>query len=172
MRYQNLAKFFEVLPKDDSEVIYLLMGKIYPEYDERKIGISNQLVIKAISKATGTEIKKIIHEWKMLGDLGEVAEKFTLHKKQSTLNSHILTTTKVLENLRKLPSLEGKGTVNKKLGIITELLTSADPLEAKYITRSLIGDLRIGIQESTIRDALALAFFKKDKAKASLIVLS
>ena len=168
-KVEILSKFFEVLPKDDSEVIYLLMGKIYPEYDERKIGISNQLVIKTISKATGTEIKKIIHEWKMLGDLGEVAEKFTLHKKQSTLNSHILTTTKVLENLRKLPSLEGKGTVNKKLGIITELLTSADPLEAKYITRSLIGDLRIGIQESTIRDALALAFFKKDKDVSEII---
>src|SRR3989339_178344 len=168
-KIEILSKFFEVLPKDDSEVIYLLMGKIYPEYDERKIGISNQLVIKTISKATGTEIKKIIHEWKMLGDLGEVAEKFTLHKKQSTLNSHILTTTKVLENLRKLPSLEGKGTVNKKIAIITELLTSADPLEAKYIARSLIGDLRIGIQESTIRDALALAFFKKDKDVSEII---
>ena len=44
------------------------------------------------------EEKKIIHEWKVIGDLGLVAEKFTLHKKQHTLHSHILTIKKVIEN--------------------------------------------------------------------------
>jgi len=51
--------------------MYLLQGDIYPEYDERRIGISNQLAIKAISKATGTNPKKIIQEWKSVGDLGK-----------------------------------------------------------------------------------------------------
>ncbi len=161
-----LSKFLRLLPEKDIEVMYLLLGDIYPEYDERRIGISNQLTIKAISKATGIETKKIIHEWKTIGDLGKVAEKFTLHKKQLTLHSHILTTEKVLENLRKLPDLEGKGTVNKKLALITELLTSAEPIEAKYLVRTLIGDLRIGTKESTIREAICSAFFHNDK-KAS-----
>lgn len=146
--------------------MYLLQGDIYPEYDERRIGISNQLAIKAISKATGTDTKKIIHEWKAIGDIGKTAEKFTLHKKQATLHSHILTTEKVLENLRKLPELEGKGTVSKKLSLITELLTSAEPIESLYLIRTLIGDLRIGVQESTIREAMSKAFFNRDK-KAS-----
>ncbi|GAJ18299.1 unnamed protein product, partial [marine sediment metagenome] len=106
-----LSKFLKSLKESDRDIMYLLLGDIYPEYDERRIGISNQLTIKAISKATGTDTKKIIHEWKIIGDLGKVAEKFTLHKKQSTLHSHILTIEKVLENLRKLPELEGKGTV-------------------------------------------------------------
>jgi DNA ligase 1 len=144
--------------------MYLLLGDIYPEYDERRIGISNQLAIKAISKATGTEPKKIVQEWRKIGDLGKVAEKFISHKKQSTLQSHILTTEKVLTNLRKLPELEGKGTVNKKIALITELLTSASPIEALYLVRTLIGDLRVGTKESTIREAIASAFFdgKKD----------
>lgn len=158
-----LSKFLKYIPKDDSDVMYLLMGDIYAEYDERRIGISNQLAIKAISKATGTELKKVVHEWKVLGDIGDVAEKFTLHKKQSTLHSRLLTTAKVLENLRKLPELVGKGTVNKKLVLITELLTSAEPVEAKYLVRTLIGDLRIGVQESTIKEAMALAFFRRTK---------
>jgi len=161
-----LSKFLKSLKESDRDVMYLLLGDIYPEYDERRIGISNQLTIKAISKATGTDTKKIIHEWKIIGDLGKVAEKFTLHKKQSTLHSHILTTEKVLENLRKLPELEGKGTVNKKLSLITELLTSASPLEALYLVRTLIGSLRIGTQESTIRQALAKTFFKGGKEDA------
>jgi DNA ligase 1 len=159
-----LSKFLKYLSEQDKEIMYLLLGDIYPEYDERRIGISNQLAIKAISKATGTEPKKIVQEWRKIGDLGKVAEKFISHKKQSTLQSHILTTEKVLTNLRKLPELEGKGTVNKKIALITELLTSASPIEALYLVRTLIGDLRVGTKESTIREAIASAFFdgKKD----------
>src|SRR3970040_2223863 len=124
-----LAKFLKHLDEKDRDVLYLLLGDIYPEYDERRIGISTQLAIKAIAKATGSEEKHVVHEWKTIGDLGKVAEALTAHKKQSTLHSHILTTEKVLENLRKLPALEGKGTVNKKLALITELLSSASPVE-------------------------------------------
>lgn len=155
-----LSKFLEHLSEEDREALYLLEGNIYPEYEEKKIGISNQLALKAISKATGTEIKKVINDWKKIGDIGEVAKKLTHEKKQRTLASHILTVKKVLENLRKLPELEGKGTIDKKLALITELLTSAEPSEALYLTRTLIGDLRIGIQESTVREALAKAFFE------------
>lgn len=164
-----LSRFLKHLSDSDKEVMYLLMGEIYPEYDERKIGVSNQLAIQAISKATGIEKSKIVKEWKTIGDLGKVAEKFTFHKKQSTLNSHVLTTEKVLENFRKLPELEGKGTVGKKLALITELLTSASPTEALYLVRTLIGDLRMGVQESTIREAMAGAFFENRKESAQQI---
>lgn len=156
-----LSKFLEDIPADDRDVLYLLLGDIYPEYDERRIGISNQLVIKALSKSIGIETKDIVKEWKSIGDIGKVAEKLTKHKKQSTLHSHILTTEKVIGNFRKLPELEGKGTVDRKLSLITELLTSATPIEAKYLARTLIGDLRIGIKESTIRESINSAFFDK-----------
>ncbi len=158
-----LSKFLREINEEDKDILYLLQGEIYPEYSEKKIGISNQLAIQAISRSTGTEKDKVVKEWKSIGDLGKVAEKLVSHKKQSTLQSHVLTTEKVLENLRKLPELEGKGTVNKKLALITELLTSASPVESLYLIRTLIGDLRIGVQESTIRDAMAKAFFDEDK---------
>ena len=154
-----LAKFLKNIDEKDRDVLYLLLGDIYPEYDERKIGISNQTAIKAISKATGVDEKTVVHEWKGIGDLGKVAEKLTSKKKQATLHRNILTIEKVLENLRKLPELEGKGTVGKKLALITELLTSASPSEALYLIRTLIGDLRIGVKESTVRDSMAAAFF-------------
>jgi len=164
-----LSKFLKQLPEKDKDVMYLLLGDIYPEYDERRIGISNQLTIQAISKATGIEKNLVVREWKEIGDLGKVAEALTKRKKQSTLHKHILTTEKILENLRKLPDLVGKGTVSKKLALITELLTSASPLEALYITRTLIGDLRIGVQESTIREGFVQAFFKKDKPTSEIV---
>lgn len=164
-----LSKFLKELSESDRDVLYLLMGDIYPEYNEKKIGISNQLVIKAISKAIGVNSDKVVSEWKSIGDLGKVAEKLTKNKKQITLQSHILTTEKVLENMRKLPELEGKGTVDKKISLITELLTSASPIESLYIVRTLIGDLRIGIKESTIRDAMLSAFFESRKEFAEKI---
>jgi DNA ligase-1 len=164
-----LAEFLEKVPADDKEVMYLLIGSVFPEYSEKKIGISNQLAIQAISKSTGVEKPEVVKHWKKLGDLGKVAEELTKKKRQSTLRSHIVTTEKVLTNLQKLPELEGKGTISKKLSLITELLTSASPIEAKYLIRTLIGDLRIGVQESTIRDAMASAFFQGKKEAAEKI---
>ncbi len=163
-KIEILSEFLKELEKGEREVIYLLLGNIYPEYDDRKIGISSQLAIKAISKAVGVDKEKVVKEWKSIGDLGKVAEKLSKDRRQHTLESHILTTEKVLENLRKLPSLEGKGTIDKKIALITELLTSASPVEALYLVRTLIGDLRIGIQVSTIREAMAKAFFKDEKS--------
>ena len=164
-----LSKFLKYLSEKDREVMYLLLGDIYPEYDKRKIGISNQLAIKAIAKASGVDPNEVVKEWKSIGDLGKVAETLRKKRRQSTLHSNILTTEKILANMRKLPELEGKGTVAKKLSLITELLTSASPIEAKYLIRTLIGDLRIGIKESTIRESMAAAFFKGNKEYAKKI---
>jgi len=161
-----LSKFLREIQDSDKEILYLLMGDIYPEYNMKKIGINDQLAIKAIAKSTGMNKERVVSEWKSIGDLGKVAENLTKHKKQVTLQTHILTTEKVLDNLRKLPELEGKGTVDKKIALITELLTSASPLEALYLTRTLIGDLRIGVQESTIREAMSSAFFDGSKESA------
>ena len=163
-----LSNFLITINEKDKDALYLLLGNIYPEHDERKMGISEQLVIKAISKASGIPSDKVVNEWRKIGDLGKVAEKLIENKKQSTLSSHILTTEKVLDNLRKLPELEGAGTVDKKMGLITELLTSASPIDAKYLCRTLLGDLRVGIQQSTIREAMAEAFFN-DKESAGKI---
>ena len=168
-KIDRLSKFLRQLSGKDREVLYLLLGDIYPEHDQRKIGISNQLAMKAISKATGTEPDEVLKEWKSLGDLGRVAEKLSKQRKQSTLHRQTLTTEKVLINLRKLPEFEGKGTVRKKLSLITELLTSASPIEALYLVRTLIGDLRIGIKESSVREAMASAFFERNKETAKKI---
>ena len=56
-----LSNFLLTIPDSDKDVIYLLLGSIYPEHDERKTGISEQLVIKAISKATGESSEKVIN---------------------------------------------------------------------------------------------------------------
>jgi DNA ligase-1 len=164
-----LAGFLNNLKKEkNKEIIYLLQGRVFPDYEEKELGISTQITIKALSKATGIVEENIVKKWKKIGDLGEVTEEITRTKKQSTLFSKELSIDKVLENIRKLPELTGKGTVDRKLDLISELLTSASPIEAKYIARTILNDLRIGVGEGTLRDAIIGSCFPdKDKKEAS-----
>ncbi len=168
-----LSEFLKSLKQEDNkEVIYLLQGKVFPDYSEKEFGISEQLCIKALSKASGNNTKDIILKWKKTGDLGLVAEEIMKKKKQTTLHSTNLSIQKVLENLKKLPELIGKGTVEKKLGLISELLTSASETEAKYIIRTLMNNLRIGVASGTIRDAIVWACFDKDSEQIKEITKS
>jgi len=157
-----LAEFLPEL-KDHEEWIYLLRGRVFPDYDEREFGISTQLVIKAIAKAAGSANEKIVEKFKKVGDLGNIAEDLIGKKTQATLFSYNLTVDKVIGNLQKLVEIEGKGAVDKKLNLIIELLTSSSGKEAKYIIRTLLNDLRIGVAEGILRDGIVKAFFKDDE---------
>jgi DNA ligase-1 len=147
--------------KELEKVIYLLQGKVFPKWDERKIGMSSRLVLKAINSATGVSINKLEKEWTKKGDLGSVVEEQIKKSKQIPLFKTKLTIEKVFNNIQKLAELEGKGTVTKKIQLITELLTSAEPKEARFIARTVIEDLRIGVQDGVIRDSIAKAFSKE-----------
>ncbi|MBS3097324.1 ATP-dependent DNA ligase [Candidatus Woesearchaeota archaeon] len=180
MEYNNLAKLYEELEKttkrlektfvisnflketkneDIQTIVLLLQGRLFPNWDTREIGVASRIVIKAINLATGIKAEQIENEWRKKGDLGIVAEELVVKKKQKTLFSKDLTVNKVFENLRKLAELEGMGTVDKKINLIAELLTSAKPVEAKYIIRTILGELRIGVGEGSLRDAIVWAFF-------------
>lgn len=145
---------------DDLEKITLLLqGKLFPPWDEHKIGVASRLVLKTITIATGIPTNNIEEEWRKTGDLGKVAENFVEKKKQVTLFSKKLTLEKVFNNLRKLAELEGAGTVDKKIQLIAELLTSAKPIEAKYIIRTILEELRIGVGAGVLRDAITWSEF-------------
>ena len=157
-----LSEFLVGIPSSDLEAcVLLLQGKLFPAWDDRKIGIASRLVVKALHTATGSSTAAIEKEWKKTGDLGLVAEHLVTGKKQATLFSTSLTVGKVFSNLQKLASLEGHGTIAVKMQYISELLTSASSLEAKYIVRTLLEDLRIGVGEGSFRDAIVWGFFGK-----------
>ena len=158
----HLSDFLKNIPEDPlEEVVLLLQGRIFPAWDEREIGVAAQLITKAISLASGNDIRSVEKEWKKTGDLGNVAENLIKGKKQRTLASSDLTVKKVFYNLRKLTETTGTGSVDRKLQLIAELLTSASGIEARYITRTVLGVLRVGLGEGTLRDAIVWAYFMK-----------
>lgn len=154
-----LAKFLKDIRKNPS-YIYLIQGRIFPDYNNKEIGISEQLAIRAISRTAGIEDSKVVENFKKLGDLGLVAEEVLGKKKQQmALFSNKLSVDKVFNNLRKITMLEGKGTVDQKLGLVVELLHCASPIESKYIIRTLLGDLKVGVGNGIIRDAIVECCF-------------
>ncbi len=157
-----LAEFLREASAEEIEpVILLVQGRVFPSYDEREIGVANQLVIKAINVASGIATEAIEKEWAKTGDLGKVAESLIKGKKQATLAASELTVKKVFDNLRKLTELTGQGSVDRKMQLIAELLSSAKGAEARYITRTILGQLRVGTGAGILRDAIAWAYFPK-----------
>jgi DNA ligase-1 len=179
MEYKLLCDYYERLEKESSKlektkilaelfskcsleelekVVFLVQGIVYPKYTQLELGIATQLMIKAMAKAYGTSEEKIEEEFARLGDLGLVAEKLSKNKKQVTLIKKSLSVEKVFEELRKLPLFSGEGSQERKIQTIYHLLLMAEPKEAKYVTRTILGELRIGVAEGLIRDAIVEAF--------------
>lgn len=148
--------------KDLGTAILLLEGRVFPKGDEREIGMASKMMLKAIGVASGETKDRINSEWKKTGDLGTVSYNLIKKKKQHTLGSYELTVKKILKNLRELATIEGEGSVDKKISLVAELLTSAKPNEAKYIVRTILNDMRIGVGEGSIRDSIVWAFFGKE----------
>ncbi|MCF7798968.1 ATP-dependent DNA ligase [Candidatus Woesearchaeota archaeon] len=162
-----LAHFFPKLNDNDIDAaILLLQGRVFPEWDVRTSGVAGKLVLRAIARATGHDQIDVEKMLKKTGDIGQVAENLTIKRRQQTLFSQPLELQDVFDTLQKLASLEGNKSQDVKLAELSRLLTSASPLEAKFIVRTVIEDLRIGIADGTIRDAIAAAwsygFFAKD----------
>ena len=144
-----------------SKVIYLIQGKIRPNFEGVELGIAEKLVIRAISKSSGTTIKKIEADYNDDGDLGKTGANILKQKTQTTFLAETITLDRVYNTLLKISNLEGKGSQDMKMKYISSLLNDATPIESKFVLKILLGTLRLGIAENTVMDALAIAFTGK-----------
>ena len=144
-----------------SKTIYLIQGKLRPNFEGVEIGIAEKLVIRAISKSSGSTIKKIESDYNDGGDLGKTAANILKQKTQTTFAAETITLERVYDTLLKISKLEGKGSQDMKIKYISSLLNDATPIESKFILKILLGTLRLGIAENTVMDALAIAFTNK-----------
>ncbi len=164
-----LAELFSKTPTEElPKVVLLCQGLVFSKYQMMELGIATQMMIKAISKASGFKPSDVEEKFKKTGDLGLVAEEFIRSKKQMSLLKKKLTIDFVFSNLQKLATIGGEGSQERKLNLIAELIVSAQPNEARYIVRTILEELRIGAAEGIIRDSIVNAFLKKvEKEKAT-----
>jgi DNA ligase 1 len=156
---QYLVELFKSTPVElISKVVYLIQGKLRPDYEGVELGVAEKLVIRAISKSAGIPVKKINDVFVEDGDLGHVASKILEQKMQTTFLMQQITVERVYDTLVKIANLEGSRSQDMKMKYISSLLNDATPQEAKFILKIVMGTLRLGIADNTVMDALAIAY--------------
>ena len=166
---QLLVELFKkTSPELISKIVYLIQGKLRPDFEGIELGVAEKLAIKAISKSSGIPIIKIEDEYRKEGDLGHAASKILEQKSQTTFVSEDITVERVYETLYKIAKLEGIRSQDMKMKYISSLLNDANPLEARFILKILLGTLRLGIAENTVMDALAIAYTGTKENRESL----
>ena len=157
-----LAKFLRDMGEEEPKLLPVVtlmsLGRIFPTWSEEEMGLGLKLLMKAIALVVGVSPEDVENMARDAGDMGLAAEKLFKKKKQTTLFTMPLTIEKVHSNLVKIANISGNRAQNWKMEILRELFSSASPVEAKYITRTVLEELRVGVGEGTIRDAIAEAF--------------
>src|SRR6266702_1519021 len=149
-------------PKEElDKVVYLTQGRIHPDYEGIELGLAEKMVIRVLAHATGLEDTRVARMWKEKGDLGLVAEEAIGARRQKPLETTPLTIAKVYENLDAIARETGEGSQDRKIRLLSDLLGNATPREAKYIVRMVVGQMRLGVADMTIIDALAATFATK-----------
>ncbi len=144
------------------EVFLLLQGSLYAPYEKRKLGFADQMVQKALSIASGHTLASVKAAWRKEGDLGLAAERLIGRKTQHVLRTEELSVGYVVSTLRSVAHLKGPGSADVKTKTVAKVLSSATALEARYVVRMVLEDLRIGLGDSTIRDAVCWTVFGKE----------
>ncbi len=154
-----LAEFFSDIDPELLPVVTIMaLGRVFPVWSEEELGIGSKLLMKAISSVVGVTPEDVEDQVRDQGDIGTASEVLFKKRTQTTFFSQPLTIGMVYTNLRKISSVSGNRAQARKMSIIRELLSLSSPLEAKYITRTVLEELRVGVGEGTIRDAISQAF--------------
>lgn len=150
------------------KVTYLIQGKLYPDYEGIELGLAGKMVIRAIASSSGKDQSQIEKIYQKTGDLGDAAREAMRFKSQSTLFSEPMTVERVYSTFDKVARTAGLGSQETKLRLISSLLNDATAAEGRYIIKFVMGQLRLGIADYTVLDALALAF-TGDKANRQVL---
>ncbi len=155
----HLVTLFKRTPVNTiKKIIYLLQGKLFPSSEGIELGLGEKLTIKAIAESTGISVKEVEENYNKIGDLGETAKEIAKKRYQQTLLNEKITIERIYSTFEKIAKSLGSQSQIIKLRLVSSLLNDATPLESKYIIKFLLGNLRLGIAEYSIIDALAIAF--------------
>ncbi len=164
-----LADLLKQTPKSElSCLVYMTQGKLRPDYEGVELGLAEKLALRAISSAAGINPDSVYSSYVKHGDIGTAAEELLGTKSQGTLFSERLTLKRVYDTLLRIARQSGSGSVEMKLRELGSLLNDAAPQEAKFIMRTVTGELRLGIADYTVLDAAATAFLGGKQARASI----
>jgi DNA ligase 1 len=152
-------------PEEIEQVCYLVQGRVAPFYVALEMGMAEKSVTKSIAIAYHTTPEHVEALYATLGDLGLVAGQA---KHETDNATTVLSVDEVFFSLKAIAQTSGKGAIEQKSSRLADLLRRVDDVSAKYVVRILLGNLRMGIGDATVLDALAKARWNDTKKRKLL----
>ena len=159
----------EASPDEIEKIVYLTQGKIHPDWTgEPEIGMAEKMVVETLVTISGLKKEQVEAKLAGLGDIGLTAEETMRDKKQGSFFKKQLTVRDVYEGLDSIAKKAGKGSAKQKIDTLGSLMADSSPLGARYLARTVVGSLRLGIGDMTILDALSQAYTGSKEARGDL----
>ncbi|MGA9840170.1 MAG: ATP-dependent DNA ligase [Thermoplasmata archaeon] len=160
---EHLAALLRSVPPGEiASVVYLTQGTVRPAYEGVELGVAGSLARRAVALATGADETTVGARLRELGDLGSTVQEL-LASGSPPAPSVPLSVRDVHGGLLAIARLSGVGSQERKVSAVLELLARSTPTEAKYVIRFVLDELRLGVRDQTILDALNFAFAAGDK---------
>ena len=150
-----VARYLRETPLDEAAIAAIfLCGRPFPTYEEATLQVGGALVWRVIAELSGKSEGELSRIYKRLGDTGLVAAEALAESARKRVEAGP-SLTEVRQAFSEISAARGAAA---KAALLRALLGCATPLEAKYIVKIISGDLRIGLKESLVEDAIARAF--------------
>ncbi|MDD1705740.1 MAG: ATP-dependent DNA ligase [Methanoregulaceae archaeon] len=138
--------------------IRFVMGRIFPDWSPEKLGIGPSLLYEGVAYVAGIRKEEVVRIINRTGDVGKAVEEILARKEQTSFFSEELSLLDVYRELAAIAATGGVRSQKEKLRVVRKLFGNAGPLEGKYLSRIMLEDLRIGVGEGNVREAIARAF--------------
>jgi DNA ligase-1 len=159
-RLQMIALLAELLqkagPDEIAPLVYLMQGRLAPEYRQNEFGINEKSSLKAVAQAAGCAVDEAQRLFAEKGDAGLVAQDCLSRQMQMRLAEPV-TLLGVHKVLSDIAAASGPGSAERKITLLARLLGEISPLEAKHLVKIVVGRLRGGWGDQTMLEALSRA---------------
>ena len=163
-----LGRYLESLNDADlGRAARYFAGHQFASTDARTTNVGGSIISAALSEATGFSLEDLSPRYVRLGDPGDLAAEIIKEAKRSVSPTITLAETESL--ITRLSETRG---IKNKTALLTAVLHRATPREAKYLVKLLAGDLRIGLREGLVEDAIARCFNQplRDVSQANMLL--
>jgi DNA ligase 1 len=147
-----MAEYLRTLPVREAGLAALyLAGVPFPETDGRELNVGGALLSRVLAHLSGANQPTMHAAYLRHGDLGGAAE--------DLLQARSKTSTLLLAEVADaFAAIANAGKPAAKQQLTQRLLERATPLEAKYLIKIILGDMRTGIKVSLVEEAIAAAY--------------
>src|SRR3984885_1734905 len=148
-----MAEYLRALPVREAGLAALyLAGVPFPETDGRELNVGGALLSRVLAQLSGANQAAMHAAYLRHGDLGGAAQDLLQGR---AVAASILSLPEVAEAFAAIADAAKPA---RKQQLTLDLLKQATPLEAKYLIKIILGDMRTGIQVSLVEEAIAAAY--------------